>query len=72
MKYPTSATVGCAGDPSVGIPSSTWHIQGDFPTNDTEEREFNRKVLQNAFSDIAGEPCSCVFNDEERDYEAEL
>jgi hypothetical protein len=54
----TGFYVTAAGDPSVGIFSSTWKIDGDFYFDDQEELELLRKDLKEVFTNYCGEGVS--------------
>jgi hypothetical protein len=47
--------VTAAGDPSVGIFSSTWKLDGDFYFDNQEELEEFRKELKEVFTNYCGE-----------------
>lgn len=58
------------GEYEVGIPDFDTHLDLGIEPNDTEEREFIRKVLQDSFSLIYDDPAvSIQFADEREEWQ---
>lgn len=56
--------IGIAGDPSVGIPNSTWELRNDFYFDNQEEFDEFKKKLRLFFEDYCGEVASVTTIDE--------